>query len=277
MISSELAVAPQRPAVAETALKASAKFWFLVVLIGQWMFAYYILAFYGGLALARDWQGWSDRLIVGFIEGDAAGNAALVLHIALAFVVTFFGPLQFIPIVRTRAAGFHRWNGRVYVATALVISLGALYMVWTRGALDGQVGGLNAIGISLNAALIMIFAALTAHFAMARRIDIHQQWALRLFVAMSGVWFMRVGYGLWSFVHQGRRPPGVTGQLDGWFDVSLPYIATLFPLLVLELYLRAKHSNSPPTKIATASLISVLTIAMAAGILTFAERLAEYL
>ena len=33
--------------VADTALKAAARFWFVVTVIGQWAFLYYIVAFYG--------------------------------------------------------------------------------------------------------------------------------------------------------------------------------------------------------------------------------------
>jgi len=33
--------------LADTVLKAAAGFWFLVAVIGQWAFLYYIVAFYG--------------------------------------------------------------------------------------------------------------------------------------------------------------------------------------------------------------------------------------
>ena len=259
------------PSFADRTLKAASIFWFLAALAGQWLFAYYILRFYGGHALDGDWAAWTDRMIVGFIEGDLIGNAAVILHIALAFYVTFFGPLQLFPLIRQRAPAFHHWNGRLYGATAFIISLGALYMVWTRGAFDGAIGGPNAIGISINAVLIMIFAGLAIRYAVARRIDLHHPWALRLFLSMSAVWFMRVGYGIWFFIHQGGRAPGVTAKLDGWFDITLPFVAALFPLFVFDLYLRAKRSGSPALKLAIAALIVLLTLMMACGIVTFAS------
>lgn len=270
MISTEPADAVERRPIADAVLKASALMWFLVALAGQWLFAYYIAIFYGGNALEGDWQAWTDRMIVGFREGEPIGNAAVVLHIALAFSVTLLGPLQFVPQIRKHAIGFHRWNGRVYAASGIIISLGALYMVWTRGALDGNVGGLNAVGISMNAALIVTFAVLTVRYAMARRIDVHHGWALRFFIAMSAVWLMRVGYGFWFFLHRDGRPPGVSPNLDGWFDVALPFVVTFVPLLVLELYLRAKDSRSAPAKIATAVLVTGLTVMMGIGVLRFA-------
>lgn len=270
MNSSASAGSDLRPSFADRVLRASTIFWFLAILAGQGLFAAYILRFYGGHALQGDWSAWTERLIVGFIEGDPIGNAALVLHIVLACYVTFFGPLQLIPAIRARAPVFHHWNGRLYGAMAFVISLGALHMVWTRGAFDGAIGGPNAIGISINAVLIMIFAGLAIRYAIARRIHIHHRWALRLFLSMSAVWFMRVCYGFWFFIHPGGPAPGVTEQLDGWFDISMPFFAIFFPLLVLELYLRAKLRGGPAIKLAMAALITLLTLMMACGIFTFA-------
>jgi hypothetical protein len=257
----------------DSLLQVSGAFWFTVALTGPWLFAYYIAVFYGSRSIAGDWKGWSDRMIKGFIEGDGFGNATVFMHIVLAFVVTVAGPLQFIPAVRRRAPAFHRWNGRAYAVTGVLISLGALYMVWTRGALDGRIGGFNSIGISINAALIITFAALSVQAAMARRMDSHRRWALRLFLSMSGVWFMRVGYGLWSFLHQGGRPPGVNGQLNGWFDSALPFLVVLIPLTALEIYLRARDSSSPTFKVAAAVFVCVLTVLMACGIYRFGGRL----
>lgn len=276
MTASDTAALPRFRLGADAVLKGSAVVWFAIALIGQWAFAYYIAVFYGRRALAGDWAAWSDRMLNGFLPGDLLGNAAVVLHIVLAFLVSFCGPLQFIPAIRRRAASFHRWNGRVYLVAGTLISLGALYMVWTRGALDGRVGGPNAIGISLNGVLIVVFAALTVRFAMARRIDVHQRWALRLFMVMSGVWFMRVGYGLWSFLHAPNRPPGVGPRLDGWFDIALPWLAWMIPLAALEIYMRARDGGSAGVKYATALLVVVLAVGTAIGVASFGSRLVEH-
>jgi len=47
----------------DTALKAAARFWFLVAVIGQWAFLYYyyILAFYGTSTLQENFEGWSKN------------------------------------------------------------------------------------------------------------------------------------------------------------------------------------------------------------------------
>src|SRR5216684_7524980 len=61
---------------ADTALKAATGFWFLVAVIGQWAFLYYIVAFYGPSTLQEDFQAWSKNtfLFKGYVAGDTAGN-----------------------------------------------------------------------------------------------------------------------------------------------------------------------------------------------------------
>ena len=46
---------------ADTALKAAAGFWFLVAVIGQWAFLYYIVAFYGTSTLQGNFEAWSKN------------------------------------------------------------------------------------------------------------------------------------------------------------------------------------------------------------------------
>ena len=121
------------------------------------------------------------------VAGDVVGNAVMLAHIVLAFVITVGGPLQLVPRIRARAPRFHRWNGSIYLATATVMSLGGLYLTWAR--FEDLPSILNGVAISLNAVLILIFGAMTLRRAMARNIAAHQRWALRLFVAVSGVWF----------------------------------------------------------------------------------------
>ena len=49
------------------------------------------------------------------------------------------------------------------------MSVGGLYIVWTRGTLGGLV---NVIAISQNAVLILACAAMTVRYALARRFDL---------------------------------------------------------------------------------------------------------
>jgi len=257
-----MARTPDWRATSRAALKGSAVSWFAVALIGQFLFALYILGFYGGAALAANWQAWNDRLINGFVDGDAAGNAALVSHMALALIMNVAGPLQFVPAVRKRAPAFHRWTGRIYIVTAFVISVGALYMVNARPGL----GAFNSAAIQIDALLIMVFAGLTLRFALARKFALHHRWALRTFMVVSGVWFMRVGYTVLGIVFQGDIP-GVTSDLNGPTDMILGYASYLLPLAMLELYFFATERKSATLKFATAGLVGTAAIVTAAGVI----------
>ena len=78
-------------------LSTAARFWFLVAVAGQWMFAYYIAVLYGGSALQGDWAGWNKVMPHGLVAGDTIGNAAVAVHLFLAFVIVVAGPLQLVP------------------------------------------------------------------------------------------------------------------------------------------------------------------------------------
>ena len=231
-------------------LKASAITWFVIAALGQAYFAYYILVYFGGSVVAADWQGMSSRLIVGIVDGDAFGNFNLLLHLALAFLITAGGPLQFIPQIRRHLPWFHRVNGRVYLTVAVVISLGALYLTWARG----MAGPVPQIGISINAVLIIVFAVFTVRAALARRFDDHHRWALRLFIAASGVWFFRIGFGFW-LIATGGAMPGVGPMLNGPFDYFLVFGCYALPLVILEIYQHARDKGGVRTRHAAAGLV----------------------
>ena len=249
-------------------LNASTTTWFLTAVFGQWFFAYYIMIFYGGNAVKGDWATWSGRMIHGIIEGDIIGNIAVLIHISLAFVISFFGPLQFIPQIRNNYPTFHRFNGRLYIMTALVISVAAIYSIWTREVIIG--GFIGKIATSLDGVLIIICAIMTVRFAMARKIATHRRWALRLFIVVSGVWFFRVIRGFWMFVNDGNSP-GTNGDLTGPFDIILNFAGYLVPLLILECYLHIRDNGNSTGQYAMAGIILVLTAALAIGIYSAAH------
>jgi hypothetical protein len=254
--------------IARKMLNASATTWFVTAVFGQWFFAYYIMIFYGGNAVQGNWAAWSSRMIHGIIEGDMIGNIAVLIHILLAFVISFCGPLQFIPQIRQHYPTFHRFNGRLYIMTSLVISVAAIYMIWSREAIIGGVMG--QIGTSLDGVLVIICAIMTVRFAMARKISIHRRWALRLFILVSGVWFFRVIRGFWIFVNDGTSP-GTNGNLTGPFDLVLNFAGYLVPLLILECYFRLRDNGKPTGQYVMAGIIFVLTGAMAIGIYSAAH------
>lgn len=249
--------------VANDALEAAAWSWFLVAVIGQWAFLYYIVAFYGPSTLQGHFQAWSKNtfLFKGYVAGDTAGNLLFAGHVLVAAVIAFGGAIQLIPQIRTRAIAVHRWNGRLFLLTALAVSIGGLYLVWVRGGFPSIVG---ALALSLNAVLIIVFAGLAWRSALRREISTHRRWALRTYVVANAQWFARVGIFAWIIVNQG--PVGMTAKWDGPFNYFWFFGCDLLPLAVLELYLRAKESAGPSGRFAMAGGLVVLTALMGVGI-----------
>jgi len=249
-------------------LKISVQFWFLVAVLGQWFFAFYVLSFYGSSAAQGNLEAWNKVLPHGYIAGDTLGNITVIIHILLAAVIILGGPLQLLPQIRSRFPTFHRWNGRIYMPTVFLVSLSGLYMVWARG----DDGFIRTMGISINAVFIMLFSIVALRCAIARNIVAHKRWALRLFLVVNGVWFFRVGLMFSLFLNGG--PFGFDpATFKGPFLTFLNYAQYLIPLAVLELYFRTQGKVSALAKLSFATLLVGLTVAMGIGIFVAANAM----
>lgn len=245
-------------------LSGSAKAWFTVAVLGQWIFAAYVAMVYGGIALNGDLSQWNNVMPHGYIEGDVIGNIAVGMHLLLAFVVLVGGPLQFVPAIRQKAPKLHHYNGRLYIFTAFILSLGGLFMVWSRGVAGGEIGKYS---ISLNALVIMVCAGLAIFYAIKRNIRVHSRWAIRLFLVMGGVWFFRIGLMLWMMIHQ--APVGFDPKtFSGPFLTFLGFGQFIVPLIFAQAYFYAQDSKSQSVKAWVAGTLVILTLATAAGIVS---------
>ncbi|MCL6265570.1 DUF2306 domain-containing protein [Flagellimonas myxillae] len=252
-------------------LERTVQIWFTVAVIGQWIFAFYVALFYGGAAIDGDFLRWNRVLPHGYAEGETMGNTAVAIHLLFAVIVMVGGPMQFIPKIRKSLPRFHHWNGRFYIAAALLISLSGIYMVITKGTISGLVGD---ISVSLNGVLILTFAYLAIRTAVKRNLSSHRKWALRLFLSMAGVWFFRIGLMFWLFVH--GKPVGFDPEtFRGPFLVFLGFAQYLIPLAVLELYFSAERRSSTNGKIAMSIGLILLTLITALG--TFAATMGMWL
>nr|WP_199040008.1 DUF2306 domain-containing protein [Dyella sp. ASV24] len=244
-------------------LRFAARAWLVVAVLGQLLFAFYVADFYGRAAMRGQWQQWNDVLTAGYIHGDTLGNSVLAAHLLCALAVMLSGAAQLVPLIRRRWPRFHRWNGRAFLLSAVIASLGGVYMIWTRHVTGGDL--LGRLSMSLNAVLILGFTGLAFHHARARRFDVHRRWALRLFLAVSGVWFFRVGLMFWLTVNQG--PVGFDPKtFTGPFLSFLGFAEYLLPLAVLQLYFIAEKSKSAYGQLAMAGGLALLTLMMAVGI-----------
>ena len=243
-------------------LQLAANFWFVTAVFGQWLFASYLILFYGKTAVSGEIHLWNAKLTHGYVPGDMIGNSAVIAHLLLAVIIMVAGPLQLIPKLRARLPAFHRWNGRIYLLSVVLTGIAGLYMLFVHGTVGGVV---LVIAQSLDALLILLFAALALRAAVKRDFTAHRQWALRLFMVVSAVWFFRIGLMLWLVINQapvGFDPDSFTGP----FVTFIAFAQYFIPLLVLELYFRAQKATSAYIQLAMTILLVVLTLMMAAGI-----------
>jgi len=270
-----LAITEGRPARAngdplrrhQRLLRIGALAWLGAAALGQLLFAIYIVGFYGSSTLAGQPQRWNEVMPHGYAAGATAFNAVLAMHLLLAAGIVLGGWLQLWPALRRWAPAVHRWNGRFYMAAAALLALGGLAMVWIRGGAAGDTA--QHLGTSLNAVLILWFAAAAWWHARQRRITEHRVWALRLFLAVGGVWFFRIGLMLWLLLNQG--PAGFDADtFTGPALTALAFAQTLLPLAVLELYLRAQRQAGGLRAWLACATLLVAALATLAGSLAAA-------
>jgi hypothetical protein len=180
----------------------------------------------------------------------------------MAFVILVLGPLQFIPKIRIAKPGFHRWSGRIYITTLLLVSISGVYLIWVRSTVGDMI---MQLGTTINALLVVVFSYFTLHNILRKQIKSHNRWTFRLFLVAGGVWFFRVLSMFWLIIN--RRPV--------WFDVNsfigpflyfISYGQYLIPLLVAEIYFYTRDHAGTNGKIAMASILVILTIFMGIGI-----------
>lgn len=247
-------------------LKGASIFWFCSLLVGQWMFLYYIIAFYGFSVLTGNLEIWNRFESLGstpYVAGDFGGNLAFAAHALGAGIVAFGGALQLIPQVRNRFPRFHRINGYIYLTTVLGLALSGFYLVLIRGTSPDM---LSAIGTCINGVFILYFAYMALRCIKNRDIGNHRKWALRLFLVSNAQWFLRVG--VFSYLITGT----LLGLEPGFGDPFFPmwtFGCYLLPLLTLQLYFYAAERGGPQIQYVTSGVLIVLTVALIIGVVGY--------
>jgi uncharacterized membrane protein len=253
-------IGPRRANPADTALGVAVKLWFAAMVAGQASFLTFVVAFYGPTIVSGNYAAWDANpfLSDGYVEGDVAGNLAFATHVMFAALILLAGLLQLIPAIRRRAAWLHRWNGRVFLAAAMLVALSGLWLDITR-EIAKEVLASN-FAISLNGLLVLAFGALAWRAAARRDIAAHQRWALRAFVVINGVFFLRMMvFGAIILVQ--RELPEVVFKAMG-------YASYLVPLALVEFYIRAKEGG-PILRVAAAMVIAAVSAYMALGVVGY--------
>ncbi len=246
-------------------LNRSVLAWAVVALAGQLVFAAYVLVFYGGAAWAGTPERWNQVLPHGWKAGATLDNGVLAAHLLFTVLIVLGGLVQLLSVVRRRVPALHRWSGRVYLLAASVLALGGLHLVWVRGGSAGDLP--QHLAISANALLILAAAAMAWRAARAGRVAEHRRWALRLFVAVSGVWFFRVGLMAWLGLW--RAPVGFDPEtFSGPMLTALAWgVYALLPWPLLQGVLQAQRPGAPRAlQAGMAALLALVTLTMAFGI-----------
>jgi len=151
---------------------------------------YYLVAFlslaialvsYRFLALAL------DQAFVSMTGHLAQRRLALILHVSAAPIALATGVLQFLPGLRARRPGLHRWTGRVYAFAVLIA--GGAGLLLAIGAEGGRVAGL---GFGLLAVVWLAVTGQAVRLAMARRIALHRRWMIRSFALTFAAVTLRI-------------------------------------------------------------------------------------
>jgi uncharacterized membrane protein len=165
------------------------------------------------------------------LDGLFAQYPALTLiHILPGMLFMLLGPLQFSSAIRARHVRWHRWSGRIYLTSALVIGVSALAMSVGMPAIGGP---LQAAATTLFA-LLFLFALGRAYRAILRRdIARHREWMIRAFAIGLAVATIRPIVGLFFAT---SRLSGLTPAQ--FFGVAF-WIGFVLHVVVAELWIRA--------------------------------------
>jgi uncharacterized membrane protein len=238
------------PPRGRAALRFAARAWFAAAVGGQLAFAAFIVAFTAPRLLGGSYPALNDKPhITGWVPGDDMGNAQFVVHMLVAAVVTVAGLVQVLPVVRRRWPALHRWNGRLFMTMALAASLTGFYLTWVRGS---QLGPASAWSTTLNGVLIVVFALLAWRSALRRDFESHRRHALRAWLLVNGVWFLRIG-----MVPVGIAM-GALGLGEAYGELAflaVSWLSWTLPILLLQLHLWAERGGSETQQSLLAGLL----------------------
>jgi len=110
-----------------------------------------------------------------------------LLHMLPGLVFVVLGPLQFITRLRVRYINLHRWCGRIYVASGVVVGLSALVL----GVVVGFAGATETAAVTFFSTLFLIFLGLAVFRIRRREVAAHREWMIRAFALGLAVTTMR--------------------------------------------------------------------------------------
>ena len=238
--------------LSEKAVRWSSFLLTTTVWVSAGLFGLYILAFYASAFYAGNMARWNQVLPRLYEQRTATATSGIGLHFAAGGIILILGSIQLIDSVRVRFPALHRWVGRLYVLACLLAAVGGLTFIAIKGTVGGS--AMN-IGFSLYGILMFIAAIQTYRTAVARNLEPHRVWALRLYALAIGSWLYRMDYGFWFALTDGL---GHTRSFSGPFDKLMFFFFYIPNLLVVEAYTRATRYKASPILRLSASLVLLL-------------------
>jgi uncharacterized membrane protein len=171
------------------------------------------------------------------LDAHFTDHRALTLtHILPALLFMLLGPLQFIKTLRAKHPGFHRWSGRIFLASSAIIGVTGLTL-----ALRPTIGGLDEKSAILLFGSFFLFALAKALWhAMHRDFARHREWMIRGFgigLAIAGIRPI-MGAFFAAAVIQHHTP-----QPRHFFGTAF-WIGFLLEAIVAEVWIRYTRPNT---------------------------------
>src|ERR1700757_3394963 len=87
-----------------------------------------------------------------------------MIHIVPGLLFTVLGPFQFSESIRARHLQWHRWNGRIFLATGFIIGISALFISFSMQS----IGGVNQAAATVLFGCFFLFALRKAFWHIRR-------------------------------------------------------------------------------------------------------------
>ena len=144
------------------------------------------------LLLAETFSGNTLPPADSYDSGFARHPGLTLFHMLPGLLFVMLGPLQFVARIRARHINLHRWCGRIYVASGVVVGVSALIL----GAVVAYGGPTETAAITFFSTLFLIFLGLAVFRIRRREVSAHREWMIRAFALGLAVTTMRPMVGI---------------------------------------------------------------------------------
>ncbi len=150
-------------------------------------------------------------------------NALIIrVHVLAGTLAILTGPMQIWSTFRDQHRNWHRFLGKIYLVSAAIGSVSALYVAWISfGGFSAHVG-FFVLALGWGGTTLMAYRRIRAgHWRL------HREWMIRSYSLVLGILGIRVWFGLFSALGVESEPSFAASAWLGWVTT----------LLVAEVYL----------------------------------------